>query len=155
MKKQARQAILFFAVLALLFLWYLWPHSMETRICRDFPAADFSAVEQFSVTWTPENAVEQYAAGDYPRWTLSEADTRAMLDIVREATINRDLPGGSNAMVIYDEGVYDISTWCFHFSLNQNGLLRLWNRNYQLDRRAHTAIWNLLKASNPHMSAEN
>ena len=134
--------ILFFAVLALLFLWYLWPHSMETRICRDFPAADFSAVEQ-------------YAAGDYPRWTLSEADTRAMLDIVREATINRDLPGGSNAMVIYDEGIYDISTWCFHFSLNQNGLLRLWNRNYQLDRRAHTAIWNLLKASNPHLSAEN
>ena len=147
MKKQTKQLVIFALAILLVIGWAFWPRSLEKRILKRDTAADFSAVEQFNVRWTPPNAVEDYAADAYPAWTLDEELTQPILDILRKATVNR--PTGDTRLIIGDEGIYDLSTWCFHVSITTQGEIQVWNTVYKLDRKSFNAIWSILTESNP------
>ena len=147
MKKQTKQLVIFALAILLVIGWAFWPRALEKRILKRDTAADFSAVEQFNVRWTPPNAVEDYAADAYPTWTLEEELTQPILDILRKATVNR--PTGDTRLLIGEEGIYDLSTWGFHLSVTQQGEIQVWNTVYRLDRKSFDALWAILTESNP------
>ena len=147
MKKQTKQLVVFVLAILLVIGWAMWPRSLEGLILKHHTATDFSTIEQFNVRWTPPNAVQDYAADAYPHWTLEKELTQPILDILRKATVSR--PSGNTMLIIGDEGIYDLSTWCFHVSITTQGEIQVWNTVYKLDRKSFNAIWSILTESNP------
>ena len=147
MKKETKQRLVFWTVILLVVIWILWPRSLERLILKHYTATDFSAVEQFQVFWTPPNAVQDFGAGAYPSWTLEKDQTQSILEILQKATVS--CPTGNRALVIGEEGNYNLVTWCFNLHLTQRGEIQVWNNIYKLDRQSNDALWNILTESNP------
>lgn len=147
MKKETKQRLIFWLAILLVIFWAMWPRSLERLILKRYTATDFSAVEDFQVMWTSPNAVADYEAGKYPTWRLEEDLTQSVLDILQRATVSR--PTGNRRLVIGDEGIYDLTTWCFDLDITQRGEIQVWNTVYKLDRKSHAALWAILTESNP------
>lgn len=146
MKKQTKQLLIFALAILLVIGWAMWPRSLERLILKYHAAADFSNIERFNVWWTPPDPVA-YDVDSYPHWTLDEELTQPILHILRKATVSR--PTGDSRLVIGDEGVYDLSTWCFHLPITMRGEIQVWNSVYRLDQRSFDALWAILTESNP------